>query len=303
MKVCPNCNYDNFNNVENCEGCGQPIRSIRPETFNIVDFTKKNSDLYAVIGIFLALFEYLINNSDSTVRAISLCPLFISAYLLFALISKGNNIVRSQHYEGTDNQYFNENSFEFWIFLSINVLFLIGLVWSAGSQYTLSICLLGAITIAFVAFGRRISNMRRLGDAATHERNLTAMSIWFNLIGIFLLELGWLVFQILLPSIKHPTDPTIFYFSLIIPLAILFFGIGTLLANMFIGGWMILTDAQRIIDTNIQFSWASLENEFAQYFQTFVRDRRMIIFFVVIVLLLVAEIFLIPMFRSYFPIS
>lgn len=258
MKICPNCDFENFENQQNCDGCGQSIQNIRPEFFTITDFIKKNSEVYAVIGIFLALFEYFFKSQNPTVNVVSLFPLFVAIYLMFSLIIKGNRIVRSQPYDNTYNRYFNPNSFELWVFLSINVSLIVGLILSTGTQYILSICLLGCIAIIFIIFVRRISN----------ERDITVLSIWLNLIGILFIEIGWLAFQFSLPSIKNITDPAIFFWTLMIPLSILFFGFGTFAANMFIGTWILITGGQRNVDNNIQYSWASLRAEFIQYFQT-----------------------------------
>lgn len=275
MKICPNCDFENFDNPQNCNGCGQPIQNIRPEFFTITDFIKKNSEVYAVIGIFLALFEYFFKSQNPIVNVVSLFPLFVAIYLMFSLIIKGNRIVRSQVYDNPFNRYFNPNSFELWVFLSINVSFIVGLILMTGTPYILSICLLGCIAIICIIFVRRISN----------ERNITTLSIWLNLVGIFYIEVGWLVFQYFFPSIKSITDPTILFWTLMIPLSILFFGIGTFLANMFIGTWIIITGGQRNIDNNIQYSWASLRTEFFQYINTIENSIWMNLFLGMIVLL------------------
>ncbi len=275
MKICPNCDFENFDNVQNCDGCRQPIQTIRPEFFTITDFIKKNSEVYAVIGIFLALFEYFFKSLNPTVNVVSLFPLFVAIYLMFSLIIKGNRIVRSQTYDNSYNRYFNPNSFELWVFLSINVSLIVGLIMSTGTQYILSICLLGCIAIIFIIFVRRIAN----------ERNITILSIWLNLIGILFIEIGWLVFQFIFPGIKDIPDPLLFWILMMIPLSILFFGIGTFVANMFIGTWILITEGQRNVDNNIQYSWESLRAEFIQYFQTIENNIWMKLFSGVIVLL------------------
>ena len=278
MKICPNCNFDNFDNPEYCEGCGQLIHNIRQEFFTITDFIKKNSQVYAVIGIFLVIFKYFFSSQDATVKGISLFPLFVSFYLMSSLINKGNRIVISQSYENSFNRYFNSNSFEFLIFLSINVSLIIGLIWSTGTQYILSICSLGCIAIIFVIFGGRISRI-------SNESVLTAMSIWLILLMIFFVEVGWLVFQIVLTLIKNPTDPVQFYVTLMIPLILIFLGIGTASANMVIGGWIIITGRQHDVENKRQYSWTSLREEFSHYHNPFQDNIRMTIFLGLIILL------------------
>jgi len=276
MKICPNCDFENFDNLQNCDGCGQLIQNIRPEFFTIIDFIKKNSEIYAVIGIFLGLFKYFFSSEDLNVKLVSLFPLFVSIYMMFSLVVKGNRIVISQSYENPFNRHFNSNSFEFLIFLSINITLFFGLIWSTGTQYFLSICLLGCIAIIFVIFGRRISR-------SSNERDLTAMSIWLNLLMIFFLEVGWLLFQIFLPLISNPTDPMLFYWTLMIPLIFLFFSIGTAFASMVIGGWMIITGRQRNVESQIQYSWVSLREDFSRYIHTF--DIHMTLFLGLIILI------------------
>jgi len=278
MKICPNCDFENFKDSEYCEGCGRSIHNIRQEFFTITDFIKKNSQVYAVIGIFLVLFQYFFSSQDANVKGISLFPLFVSFYLMASLIDKGDRIVISQSYENTFNRYFNSNSFEFLIFLSINVSLILGLIWSTGTQYILSICSLGCIAIIFVVFKRKISRI-------SNESALTAMSIWLILLMVFFVEVGWLVFQIVLPLIKNPTDPVLFYVTLMIPLILIFLGIGTASANMFIGGWMFIRGRQRDVENKKQYSWASLREEFSHYHKPFQDDIHMTFFFGLIILL------------------
>jgi type IV secretory pathway VirB3-like protein len=273
MKICPNCDFENFDNLQNCDGCGHSIQNIRPEYFTIIDFIKKNSEVYAVIGIFLALFQYFFSSQDPNVKLVSLFPLFVSIYLLFSLIIKGDRIVNSQLYENTFNRYFNANSFQFRIFLFINASLFIGLILNVGTHYFLSICIIGSIAVTFVIFIRKILD----------EWNLSIISIWLNLLGIFFIETGWLIFQFFLPFIKNPTDPTLFYWTLMIPLFFLGIGIGIFLANMFIGIWMITTETQRNRDNQIHYTWASLRQEFTQYLQ--ISDIRMTLFLGLIILL------------------
>jgi uncharacterized protein (DUF983 family) len=275
MKKCPNCNFENFLNTEYCEGCGESIQNVRTDFFTIIDFIKKNSEIYAVIGIFLGLFQFFFSSSDSNVKIISLFPLLVSIYLMFALILKGNQIVRTQTYENPFNRYFNANSFELWVFLSINIALVLGLIWSTGTQFVLSICLLGVTVLTFILLIRRLSN----------SRNITTLTIWLNLFGLFLLEIGWLIFLFSIPTLKTLTDPTLWFWTLMIPLSLLFFGIGTFLANMFIGTWIFLTESQQILENQIPYSFESLREEFRQYIQIFDDTLSMKIFSGLIILL------------------
>ena len=58
MKICYFCDFENFNEEDVCERCCQPIIKIKHEVFNIASFIKRNYQLYAISGIFIALYEY-----------------------------------------------------------------------------------------------------------------------------------------------------------------------------------------------------------------------------------------------------
>ena len=195
MKICPNCNYENFSNPNFCEGCGQDLHLVRPEFFTIVNFIKKNSEVYAVFGILIALFQYFFTSQDSNVKIISLFPLFISGYLLLSLLIKADQIVDTQSFENSYNRYFNENSFEFWIFLSINLAFFVGLILSTGPNYYLPIFLLGIVTIFLIIFSRKITYITK-----TNHQELLTFSTRLNLLAISLGEISSYCISIIVKS-------------------------------------------------------------------------------------------------------
>jgi len=248
MKICPNCNFENFENCNSCEGCAQDISKVKSEHFTIISFLKKNSQIYAIFAIFVGLFRYFITSDDPNVKTISIFPLFIAGYLLLSLVIKGDRIVNTQSYENSISQYINPDSFEFWIFISINILFLLGLFWSAGPNYSIEFVILGAITLMIIIFGRKISSERSKNDF-----NLLTTSTFFNFIGIFFVEGAIIVILMFSNSLHNLTDPTTVYLFLMIPLVLFFFGIGTLLANVFIGEYMMFAETQRIRENKIKY--------------------------------------------------
>jgi len=255
MKICPNCDYETFDNLETCGGCTQSIHNIRPEFFTIVDFVKKNSELYAVIGIFLGLFQYFVISSNPIVRSVSIIPLFVSIFLMLSLISKGYRIVNTQPFQNIQERYFNTNSFELWVFSAINVLLIVGLVGSTGIEYVLSICLLGTIAVIIIIYVRRIGH--------GHPIN----TFLLNIVGIFLFEIGLIILKFILPYVLTTSDPTLFFWGLMIPVSFFFFGVGSLFAAIFISEWMMVTEAQT--PAQHQVSIARLCEAFSQYFQPF----------------------------------
>jgi len=270
MKVCPNCDYENFDNLDICDGCHESIHDIRSEFFTIVDFVKKNSALYAVIGIFLGLFRYFVASSNSIVRSVSLIPLFVSVFLMFSLIIKGYRIVDTQPFQNIQERYINSNSFELWVFSAINICLIIGLVVSSGTEYVLSICLLGTISLAVILYVRRIAH--------GHPIN----TFLLNVMGVLAFEIGLVILKFILPYVISTTDPTIFFWALMIPLSFLFIGLGSVMAGLFISEWLMITEAQT--PTQHQMSMARLHEEFSQYIQPF-RDSILIRMFTGLVIL------------------
>ncbi len=192
-----------------------------------------------------------------------------------SLLIKGTQIVISHPDENSFNRYFDANSFEFWIFMSLNISLIIGLIWSAGNQFILSICLLVSIAMIFVEFSRRLSN----------ETGFTVMLMWLTLLPIFFIEVGWLVFQVLLTLIKNLTDPMLFFWAYMAPLFLLFLGIGTAYASMFILIWLIIAGRQRDVEIKTRCSWASLCEIFSHYRKPFQDDIRMTFFLGLIILM------------------
>lgn len=281
MKICPNCNYENFSNPNFCEGCGQDLHLVRPEFFTIVNFIKKNSEVYAVFGILIALFQYFFTSQDSNVKIISLFPLFISGYLLLSLLIKADQIVDTQSFENSYNRYFNENSFEFWIFLSINLAFFVGLILSTGPNYYLPIFLLGIVTIFLIIFSRKITYITK-----TNHQELLTFSTRLNLLAISLGEISFIVFQLLSNLIKQLTDPTIYIVTIMIPIIIFFFGIGTVIANMVISQYMLGTEMKQIVDNRIVYSIEKIKIDLSSFVQTISNNRWNQIILVIDILLL-----------------
>jgi len=255
MKVCPNCDYENFDNLDICNGCHESIHEIRSEFFTIVDFVKKNSALYAVIGIFLGLFQYFVVSSNLTVRSVSLVPLFFSVYLMISLIKKGYQIVDTQPFQHIRNRYANSNTFELWVFSAINFFLIVGLVASTPIEYVLCFCLLGAISLVIIIYVRRI----------THDHPINTFLL--NVLSVLFFEIGLVLLKFVLPQVKYITDPTIFYWALIIPLSFLFVGLGSIMSSLFICEWLMITEAQT--RTQYHLSMARLREEFYEYFQPF----------------------------------
>jgi Na+/alanine symporter len=58
-----------------------------------------------------------------------------------------------------------------------------------------------------------------------------------------------------------------------IPLVLFFFGIGTLLANVFIGEYMMFAETQRIRENKIKYSREIMIKELGRFIQTITNDK------------------------------
>lgn len=88
MKLCPNCQFENFKNTECCERCLAPINNIKNEDFQMFDFIKRNSAIYIVIGVLLAFVNYLSKPEDSLRTGSSLISALLAIFLICVLIFK-----------------------------------------------------------------------------------------------------------------------------------------------------------------------------------------------------------------------
>jgi len=88
MKLCPNCEFENFKNPDNCDRCQNSISIIKDEKFQLFEFIKRNSAIYVVIGVLLAFVNYLSKPDNNFRTGASLVSALLAILLIFLLIIK-----------------------------------------------------------------------------------------------------------------------------------------------------------------------------------------------------------------------
>ena len=83
MKLCPNCQFENFRETEYFERCLAPINNIKNEDFQMFDFIKRNSAIYVVIGVLLAFVNYLSKPDDILKIGSSLVAALLAIFFNF----------------------------------------------------------------------------------------------------------------------------------------------------------------------------------------------------------------------------
>jgi hypothetical protein len=130
MKECPFCHFENFNNMNRCAKCDYPIDNTLQENFNIAEFLKKNYQLYAIFGILIALFEYIMKEVPVEQKYVGIFPLIVAFYLILHLTNKAASIIKSRVWQNDEELLRRESSFQFFIFCLIHALLVITLLMS-----------------------------------------------------------------------------------------------------------------------------------------------------------------------------
>ena len=114
MKICYFCDFENFNRDDYCERCGQDINGIRHEIFSIAGFIKQNYQLYAIFGILVGLYEYLVRAEvPADQKYVGIFPLIVAFYLILHLTNKSAQIIISRQWQNTEELIRRESSFQF----------------------------------------------------------------------------------------------------------------------------------------------------------------------------------------------
>jgi hypothetical protein len=211
MKYCPYCEFENFTKTDFCEHCGQSLYNIQSEEFHFAEFIKRNYQIYAIIGIFIALFKYLFESSDTNVKNASLVPLLLSIYLI------GYLMVKSGRYSYLRDAGEFERKIELFVFLFLHLFFILGLIASVGTQYFLSISLLSGFFLSLLAlvWGGKIQDR--------YWKIILIIVIFF--------EIPLLLLLILPTFLQFFDNPTLFFYYAMIMYALFFFSLGGFLAN------------------------------------------------------------------------
>jgi hypothetical protein len=219
MKICYSCDYENFTKEDVCERCSQPINGIKHEIFNIASFLKRNYQLYAIFGILVVLYEYLVGPSiPMEQKYIGIFPLLVAFYLILYLINKGAQIIKSRHWQSTEELIRRESSFQFIIFGGIHILIIVALVISLPTEARNFMGFFLGMFIFLIFFS---ANYTYEQDRKTFR--ILLLSILFFETAIFLF--------IILPFFAKITDNALFAFCYTWIVQISFYmGVGGMLA-------------------------------------------------------------------------
>ncbi|MFA4824691.1 MAG: hypothetical protein WC593_05985 [Methanoregula sp.] len=130
MKICYRCDHENFVRDDFCERCNNSISDVRPESFDIAGFIRRNYQLYGTFGILIAIFEYMLKELPDDRKYISIFPLIIALYLILHLIAKGSQIIRSRNWQHDDELLRRQSGFNFFVFCIIHSLLFFALILS-----------------------------------------------------------------------------------------------------------------------------------------------------------------------------
>ena len=118
MKLCPNCQFENFENIDTCHRCKSSINAIKDEKFQMFEFIKMNSAIYVVIGVLLAFVNYSSKDVNSLRTGTTLVSAFLAILLLLLLTFK------SLKYRSQIHQDLHEN-LEIFTYIFINMFFIL----------------------------------------------------------------------------------------------------------------------------------------------------------------------------------
>jgi len=159
MKICYFCDFENFGRDDVCEHCGHSIKEVRPENFNIAGFIKQNYQLYAIFGILVTLYEYLVRAEVPTDQTyVGIFPLIVAFYLILHLTNKAAQITISRKWQITEELVRRESTFQLFIFVGIHILLICSLLRSLPEEtWNLMGFLLGTF-IFLIFFSAHYSN-------------------------------------------------------------------------------------------------------------------------------------------------
>jgi hypothetical protein len=221
MKICPNCDFENFNRRVLCERCAHRIWEIRNEQFDIVNFIVRNSSVYVVISVLIALSAFLIDPTlfgsasttilTSQITMIIVVPLFFSFYLIIQLSLKAWSYV-----DFHDSNISQDIRVYLYVLIHGMVIFGFFLILTKTNNLG-SFCLLTGI-VAVAEFLSTVENKAMIAKI------IVVAATFLTLVGGYIF-LNW-------PKIYSISGSVILTeFSMWFSIFILFFGIGELIGT------------------------------------------------------------------------
>jgi hypothetical protein len=200
MKICYFCDFENFTRENVCERCNQPINGIRHEIFNIAGFIKRNYQLYAIFGILVTLYEYLVRSEvPADQKYVGIFPLIVAFYLILHLTNKAAQIITSRQWQTTEELIRRESSFQFIIFGGIHILLIIALLVSLPKEARDYMGFFLGMFIFLIFFSANYTNEQ--------YRKTFRILIW----SVFCYE-AFIFLFIIIPLVAKVTDNALFAF-------------------------------------------------------------------------------------------
>jgi hypothetical protein len=222
MKICPNCNFENFHETNSCERCKNSLSNISKESFIIDRFVASNSDTYVVISVLIALAVFLYDPSflkDVNISVISsqfsmiiVIPLSFSIYLLLKLIVKG------WKYSDFTEKKVTRDLIQIYLYTFISLLVIFGLLLIIiKTNNTAGFCLLAGIVTAV--------------ELLAGSENKKIVAEMFLLSALFTISLGIFIFLWLKTIYKLIPLDWLYVYLFWYSIFLFFIGIGLLIGS------------------------------------------------------------------------
>ena len=189
MKICYNCDFENFIHDDFCERCHWNISTIRDEIFTIAGFIRRNYQLYAVFGILVGLFTYLFKPEQSFyVKEAGLIPLLVAIYIILHLMNKCRLVFITTNWENFEEIRRRESFFDCIIFYGFHIFFVLALIVIVPSETKILFGILSGACIFLTFFS---------ADFSETQHRIMMLIV---LVSIFLFELT-LILIISIPAV------------------------------------------------------------------------------------------------------
>lgn len=197
MKICYNCDFENFDRNDYCERCNWNISNVRDEIFSIAAFIRRNYQLYAIFGILIGLFTYLFKPEQPfLVKEAGLVPLLVAIYIILHLMNKARQIFVTTQWNHFPQIRRRESFFDVSIFFIFHSFLVIALIATTPFETIMGFGFLSGIFMFLIFFS---------ADFSERQQRI-AMSV--VLFCIFLIELALLLI-LSIPTVAAMTDSAI----------------------------------------------------------------------------------------------
>lgn len=195
MKICLNCDRENYSQSDVCERCGRSILQTNHETFNIGTFATRNYQQYGLFGVLFALFYVIMFTVPAGLKFIGLVPLIIALYVLLLLTRKAAMIIGTKTWQNNEEQSIRESHFDF-LWLCISHLLLVLTLFVIIPEEARPIAGIGLAVLMFKVY---------FSPIFSHEQNKRAL--WILLVNGFCYEI-FLLLILIIPILSNMTKNT-----------------------------------------------------------------------------------------------